>query len=129
MSPDIYALAAVVVLSGIQVGMASVATLRKAGPDWVLGPRDTAYEVPGRGGRLVRAHRNLLEILPQFVGALLCVHAADSVSAISAWGAWTFLVARVIYVPAYVSGIPWLRPSCWQVAFFGVLAIVVDAFV
>ena len=129
MSPDLYALAGAVLLSGAQVGMASVATLRKAGPDWVLGPRDEAFEVPGMGGRIVRAHRNLLEILPQFVGALLCVHAADSVSVISAWGAWTFLVARVVYIPAYLSAIPWLRPFCWQIAFFGVLAIVVDVFV
>ncbi len=87
-TPDIYALVAVIVLAAVQVGMASIVTLRKAGPEWVLGPRDAPFEVPGAGGRLVRAHRNLLEVLPQFVGALLCVHAAGSVSALSAWGAW-----------------------------------------
>ena len=27
-----------------------------------------------------------------------------------------FLIARVVYVPAYVSGIPWLRSLVWLVA-------------
>jgi uncharacterized MAPEG superfamily protein len=128
MTSDLMALAAVLVLAFAQVGLASVVTLRHAGPTWVLGPRDRPFDVPGVAGRLVRAHRNLLEILPQFVGALLCVHAADSVSELSAWGAWTFFVARVVYIPAYASGVNWLRPLCWQAATMGLMAVLVDAF-
>ena len=129
MTPDILALIATIFLATAQVGMASIATLRQAGPAWVLGPRDTSHEVTGAGGRLVRAHRNLLEILPQFVGALLAVHVVDSVSALSAWGAWIFFAARIAYIPAYVSSIDWIRPICWQIALFGLLAVVVDALI
>ncbi len=129
MTPDLYALAAVVLLAAAQVGLASIATLKKAGPRWVLGPRDKPFDVPGASGRIVRAHRNLLEILPQFVAVIVLVHLADSVSQISTIGAWTFFAARVLYIPAYVSAIPWLRPICWQVAFGGLLAVLVDAFV
>ena len=85
--------------------------------------------MPGASGRLVRAHRNLLEVLPQFVAVVFIVHAADSVSNISAVGAWTFFAARVAYIPAYVSAIPWLRPICWQIAFIALLAVLVDAFI
>ena len=127
-SLDLYALAAVILLAAVQVGIASVATLRVAGPKWVLGPRDTGFEVPGVSGRLVRAHRNLLESLPQFIGALLCVHAAGSVSSLTVYGAWVFFAARVLYIPAYVSAIPWLRPFFWQVAFFATMTILADAF-
>ncbi len=122
-------LAAAVLLAGVQVGLASVVTLRQAGPKWVLGPRDQTFEVEGVSGRLVRAHRNLLEILPQFVAAVLCVVVADSSSSLALVGAWTFVAARVLYVPAYASAVPWLRPLCWQVAFGGILAILADAFV
>ena len=129
MTPDLYALAAVVLLAIAQVSLSSIVTLKAAGPKWVLGPRDQSFDVPGASGRIVRAHRNLLEILPQFIGALACVHFADSVSSLSAWGAWVFAGARVAYIPAYVSAIPWLRPICWQVALFGLLAVLVDAFI
>lgn len=129
MTPDLIALAATLILAFVQVGMASVATLRQAGPAWVLSPRDQPHEMAGLGGRLVRAHRNLLEILPQFIGAVFIVHAADSVSALAAWGAWIFFAARVLYIPAYLSAINGLRPICWQIAMFGLLAVLVDAFV
>ena len=40
MTPDLVALTAVIVLAVVQVGLGSVATLRQAGPAWVLSPRD-----------------------------------------------------------------------------------------
>ena len=129
MTPVLYALTAVILLAIFQVSISSIVTLKAAGPKWVLGPRDRGFDVPGASGRIVRAHRNLLEILPQFIGVVACVHFADSVSALSAWGAWTFVAARVLYIPAYVSAIPWLRPICWQIALFGLLAVLADAFV
>ena len=129
LTPDLIALAAVIFLAAAQVGIASIATLNKAGPKWVLGPRDQTFEVTGASGRLVRAHRNLLEVLPQFVAAVFLVHAADSVSMLAAVGAWTFFGARVAYIPAYVSAIPWLRPTCWQIAFGGLFAVLADAFI
>ena len=129
MTPVLYALAAVLLLAIFQVSISSIVTLKAAGPKWVLGPRDKGFDVPGASGRIVRAHRNLLEILPQFIGAVACVHFADSVSALSAWGAWIFVAARALYIPAYVSAIPWLRPICWQIALFGLLAVLIDAFV
>ncbi len=126
---EVVALLAVVVLSAVQVGLASVSMLRSAGPEWVLSARDKPHEVPGVGGRLVRAHRNLLEVLPQFVAVLLAVHMAESVSSLTVWGAWAFFFARVAYIPAYISDIPWLRPACWQAAFVSLLVIAADVFV
>jgi len=129
LTSDVIALAAVIGLALVQVSMASIVTLKKAGPAWVLGPRDAPFEAPGVAGRIVRAHRNLLEVLPQFVGAVFCVHAANSVSSLASFGAWTFLAARVAYIPAYISAVPWLRPACWQLALGGLLLVLLDAFI
>src|SRR5262245_54820360 len=101
MTPDLWALFAALVLVSVQLTISSVLTIRQLGGAWVAGPRDELREVTGLSGRFVRAHRNLLEIFPQFLAALFLVHAAHAVSTLSAAGAWTFVVARVLYIPAY----------------------------
>ena len=115
------------VLATAQLSVSSILTLRQAGPAWVAGPRDEPRNISGISGRFVRAHRNLLEILPQFVAVLFLVHAADSISSLSVWGAWAFFAARLAYVPSYAFGPPGLRSVFWQIAFFGIVAILVDA--
>lgn len=126
MTPDLLALVATLFLAPVQLGIASVLTLRQLGPVWVAGPRDEPRSVTGISGRFVRAHRNLLEILPQFAAALFVVHAADAVSHLSAWGAWAFFVARVAYIPSYAFGPPGLRSVFWQIAQIGILVILLD---
>lgn len=126
MTSDLWALVAVIGLAIVQLGVASVLTLRQLGPAWVAGPRDEAKQVSGISGRMVRAHRNLLEIFPQFVAALFVVHAAGLNGDYAVIGAWLFFTARVLYVPAYAIGPTGLRPLCWMAAQIGVLIILFD---
>jgi uncharacterized MAPEG superfamily protein len=106
-----------------------VLTLRQLGGAWVAGPRDEPREVTGLSGRFVRAHRNLLEIFPQFVAALFLVHAAHASGSWSAIGAWLFVIARLLYVPAYAFAPPGVRPLCWLAAQAGIFMIVADLFI
>jgi uncharacterized MAPEG superfamily protein len=128
MTSDLWALAAAMLLAVIQLTLASVVTLRQLGGVWVAGSRDEPREVTGVSGRFVRAHRNLLEIFPQFVAALFLVHAAHSVGSLSTIGAWTFVVARLLYVPAYAFAPMGVRPLCWLAAQVGIFIIVADLF-
>lgn len=96
---------------------------------WVAGPRDTPQEVSGISGRFVRAHRNLLEIFPQFAAALFLVHAAGAVGTLSTVGAWLFVAARTFYVPAYAFAPSGVRPFFWLAAWLGIALIVMDLFV
>lgn len=128
MTPDLWALTGVLLLAVLQISIQSILTLRQAGPAWVAGPRDTGFEVTGLSGRFVRAHRNLLEILPQFAAALFIVHAAETNGALANWGAWIFLTARCLYVPAYAFGPPGLRSVFWQGGQIGILIILADIF-
>ena len=129
MTADLWALFAALLLASIQLTLASILTLRQLGGAWVAGPRDAAREVTGVAGRIVRAHRNLLEILPQFAAALFLVHAAHAAGSLSAIGAWQFVVARVLYGPAYAFAPPGVRPVCGLVAWLGIAEIVTDLFV
>lgn len=128
MTSDLWALVAAILLASGQLTIASVLTLRQLGGEWVAGPRDTPREVMGISGRFVRAHRNLLEIFPQFVAALFIVHAAHAVGLLTVIGAWTFVFARFLYVPAYAFAPSGIRPICWMAAWGGIVAILADLF-
>ncbi len=126
MTLDLWALVAALFLAMFQIGLQSILTLAQAGPKWVAGSRDTPFEVTGVSGRLVRAHRNLLEIFPQFAAALFVVHAAGVNGEWAVIGAWTFIISRLLYVPAYAFGPPGLRSVFWQGGQIGIILILVD---
>ena len=78
--------------------------------------RDKLPELSVVAGRLDRAKNNMLESLPIFLAlALLALINGGDTRAV-ANGALAFLIARVVYVPAYVSGVPILRSLVWLVA-------------
>src|SRR5262245_59950939 len=97
MTGDLWALAAAMLLAVVQLTLSSVLTLRQLGGIWVAGSRDEPRETTGVSGRFVRAHRNLLEIFPQFLAALFLVHAADSAGSLSTIGAWVFVIGRMLF--------------------------------
>ena len=79
----------------------------------IVGNRDKLPQMSAVAGRLDRAKNNMLEILPLFLGLALMalVKGRDTHEVTRA--ALVFLIARVVYVPAYVSGIPMLRSLVW----------------
>jgi len=90
----------------------------------IMGNRDNPPEMSVVAGRLDRAKNNMLESLPIFLAlALLALVKGGDTSKV-AHAALVFLIARVVYVPAYVSGIPLLRSVVWLV---GVASLVVMA--
>lgn len=82
----------------------------------IVGNRDKLPEMSVVAGRLERAKNNMLESLPIFVAlALLALIKGGDMSAVT-HAASVFLIARAVYVPAYVSGVPMLRSVVWLVA-------------
>ena len=80
-----------------------------------MGNRDNLPEMSVVAGRLNRAKNNMQEALPIFLAlALLALIKGGDTSKV-AHAASIFLVARVVYVPAYVSGVPMLRSFVWLV--------------
>lgn len=87
----------------------------------IMGNRDHQPELSVIAGRLDRAKNNLLEALPMFLAlALLALVKGGDTSKV-AHAATIFLIARVVYVPAYVSGIPMLRSLVWLVGVAGLV--------
>jgi uncharacterized MAPEG superfamily protein len=85
----------------------------------ILGPRDEQPPLPVMGGRAARALGNLQESLPVFL-TLALLHVFQKTEAgLAEQGAAIFLVARVLYVPAYLSGIGGVRSLVWSVGWVG----------
>lgn len=81
----------------------------------IVSNRDNLPKMSVVAGRLDRAKNNLLETLPVFFTlALLALIKGGDTSEV-AQAALIFLIARVAYVPAYVSGVPILRSLVWLV--------------
>jgi len=87
----------------------------------IVGKRDNLPEMSVVAGRLDRAKNNMREALPIFLAlALLALVRGGDTNEV-AHAASIFLIARVVYVPAYVSGVPMLRSLVWLVGVAGLV--------
>ena len=87
----------------------------------IVGNRDNLPEISVIAGRLDRAKNNMLESLPIFLSLALLALVEGGDRNEVAQAASIFLIARVVYVPAYVSGVPMLRSLVWLVALVSLL--------
>lgn len=111
------------VLGLIQVGLQSLSFKAQAGNAYTVGARDAAIAPTGLAGRFERALRNFLETFPIFAAAVLTVEITATTNAWSVAGAQLYFWARLAYVPAYASGLPWVRTFIWQIATIGIVLV------
>jgi uncharacterized MAPEG superfamily protein len=124
MTTELTYLAWTLVLALVQILLPAGARTAQYGLKWNAGPRDDAQPPPSKlAGRLERAQRNLFETLPLFIGAVLIVHVAGKDGVASLWGAALYFWARVIYVPLYALGVPYVRSLAWGVSLLGLLMV------
>jgi uncharacterized MAPEG superfamily protein len=124
MTPELTVLALAGLLQVVQFALMSVPANLELGSGKTLGPRDPdrlgkplIEQVSPRTGRLFRALNNHFEGLILFTLAVVVVTLSGQSSGFTAACAWTYLIARVLYVPAYAFGlVPW-RSLIWMVGF------------
>ena len=85
----------------------------------LAGNREDLPPITGWADRAARAHRNMLENLVLFAALVLVAQVAGKANATTALGAELFFWARLVYVPVYVIGIPWVRTGVWAVSVVG----------
>lgn len=80
-----------------------------------IGPRDVPFDKPGVSGRLHRALCNHTEGLVLFGIAALVLTVSGQSNSFTATCSWVYLIARLLYAPAYAFGwTPW-RTVIWIV--------------
>ncbi|MEP3227141.1 MAG: MAPEG family protein [Parasphingorhabdus sp.] len=87
----------------------------------LLGNRDSLPEHTVVSARLERAKNNMMEALPIFLGLALLAIIKDGDDSAATTGALVFLVTRILYVPAYASGIRAVRSILWTISLIGLL--------
>lgn len=119
MTTELTVLAYAALLQLVQFTLFSIAANLQIGPKRALGPRDDKPELTGKPGRLQRAMNNHFEALILFTIAVVLVTLGDKANGFTGNCAWVYLIARILYVPAYYFGLsPW-RSLIW---FVGLIA-------
>ena len=129
MTPELTVLALAGLLQGVQFAAFSVTANRQIGPKVAMGTRDNAPALTGTAGRLQRALNNHFEGLILFTLAVVVVTLGDQSSGLTRTCAWVYLIARAVYVPAYVFGwVPW-RSVIWAIGFAATMLMILASFV
>ena len=130
MTTELTYLALTLVLALVQIFLPAGARTAEFGSKWNAGARDdTPASTRPVTGRLERAQANLYETLPLFIGAVLIAHVAGRNGALTAWGAGFYFWARLVYVPLYALGIPYVRSLVWLVSLAGLIMILAALFI
>ncbi len=93
-----------------------------------FGNRDNMPEPSPLAGRAERTARNTLDNFVLFAALALAAHAAGATGQRVVMGAEIFFWARVIYIPIYIIGLPYLRTGVWAVSIVG-LGIIASALI
>lgn len=127
MTPELTALTLAALLQVVQFCAYSIAANMQVGPRVAAGSRDTPIQLTGTAGRLQRAMNNHFEGLILFTIGVVVITYSDQSDSTTALACAIYLVARVLYVPAYVFGLtPW-RSVIWAIGFFATLFLLVAA--
>lgn len=136
MTPELTTLALAALLQVVQFALVSITANLELGPGKTMSPRDSARlgkpledQVSVGTGRLFRAFNNHFEGLILFGIACVVVSVSGQSSNLTGACAVVYLVARVLYVPAYYFGwVPW-RSVIWMVGFGATMVMLLAALV
>ncbi len=104
-------------LQFVQFALMAVPVNIQLSPQYTMGNRDEEQRAIGVAGRFKRALDNHFEGLILFTIAVVVVVLGNAGSATTETCAWIYLAARVLYIPAYASGIFLVRSLIWSVGF------------
>lgn len=127
MPTELTVLALAGLLQALQFAVFSIAANRQVGPKVAMGPRDNVPALKGQTARLHRALNNHFEGLILFTLAVVVVTLGQQGSSLTATCAWIYLLARILYVPAYLLG--WVpgRSFIWAIGFAATMLMILAA--
>ncbi len=129
MTPELTALALAALLQAVQFVLYAIPANLELGPGYTMSARDRepTKQLSPKTARLGRALSNHFEGLILFTIAVVVVTLGATSSPLTAACAYTYLAARVAYIPAYYFGLrPW-RSLIWAVGFGATLLMLLAA--
>jgi uncharacterized MAPEG superfamily protein len=108
MTQELFVTLIVCLMAPIHAVISATAVAGVAGFKWGLSNRVSEPELPHWAIRLKRAHANLIENIPSFIGIVLIAHVLNVNNEITVISAWAFCVARILFSIVYVTGLTFL---------------------
>jgi Predicted membrane protein len=133
MSPELTALTLAALLQVVQYALMAIPANLELGTRSTLSPRDPDIvgdlqaKMSRRTARLNRALNNHFEGLALFTVAVVVITLSDQSNLFTAACAWTYLIARVLYVPAYAYGWVPARSLIWAAGFLATVLMLLSA--
>ncbi|MEP3279647.1 MAG: MAPEG family protein [Stappiaceae bacterium] len=109
------------VLGVVHISASSFTFKTQIGNAYTVSARDIAVSRAGVAGRCERAQANFQETFPIFVALVFLLDGTGTMGDLSRWGSGAYLVGRVIYLPLYAAGVPWIRTFAWYFATLGLV--------
>lgn len=97
-----------------------------AGMRVAMGNRDRLPDATAFAGRADRTARNTLENFILFTALALTAHVAGINDPRVLLGAQVFFWSRLVFIPVYYIGIPYLRTGIWLVSIAGLAMMVLS---
>lgn len=123
MTFELWILLCAALLGLIHLTAASFSFKAQVGNRYTVGARDENLHPAGVAGRLHRAYQNFLETFAIFATCVFVVHLSNTYGSFSYWGSILYLLGRILYLPLYALGVPWLRTLSWNIATFGLVMV------
>ena len=104
----------------LYLGLQAILYRMEYGLKFGTGPRDD--EPPARNSYLQRsdkALRNFLETYGAYVALSVAIEFSHRADNLTHWGAALWFMARIVYLPLYLLGLPYLRSLVWLVSALG----------
>jgi uncharacterized MAPEG superfamily protein len=129
MPQEILVLALGVGLLFVHISLQAILATLELGRTWNAGPRDKREQVKGTfAGRAERTLKNYLETFSALVALSLALAVLGKTGGLGATGAWIWLAARIVYIPLYLMGIPYIRSAVWVIAAVGLFLMFIALF-
>lgn len=113
----------------VYAGIVMIPSLYLLGQIGVMGYARGRDQEPIAGpahGRALRALRNTKENMPIFLALAILALVIEGTNLPNAvLGAQLFVVSRLFYAPAYISGVPFLRSTVYTVGLVGLIVMAV----
>lgn len=119
---------AVLALFVLQTFLPSMARAASGEPEqlaYLRGNRDAEPPHTTYSARMAHALRNMFEALPVFLPLAVLAVATGNTGGWTNTGAMVFFLARLVYVPAYASGIVPLRSATWAIGHAGLVMMAI----
>ncbi|WP_424983515.1 MAPEG family protein [Maritalea sp. S77] len=101
----------------------------QVGNRYTITARDEEIVPTGLAGRANRALRNFVETYPIFIALVLAIELLSASNGFSVVGAHIYFWARVLFLPAYLIGTPYVRTFIWKFSALGLVLMMQPLFV